>query len=133
MAFPSCTDFNIQYNLSYITRFNTIKPLILANLTSSECRYPVQALADTSMEKCVAIAIFFVESSKKPTIFSAIQIKPSSYLDSSTRFLLEDQTDELPIIFTEDFKKLDFFMTESALLGFVGHKTEKTCFYAVKL
>lgn len=119
--------FNLQYNTSYITRYNQMKELILNNAALKEYELPVKKLSDLDENECITISILFLKSSLKPSILKPENKNSRFYLNEDSEFYLEDSTGRIRIIFDENFEKLNFFMT-GLVLGFVGFKNSKNMF-----
>ena len=119
-------DFTKQYNLSYITRYNTMKVLILENPAFKDYNLELMNLGDNLSEECVVIGIFFVDSKNKPSILRNKEEQSSCFLDDS-QFYLEDAHGRILLTFSESFNKLKFF-SSGMILGFVGYRNEKNIF-----
>lgn len=126
------SDFQKQYNISYITRYNRMKELILSNPIISEYGLPLHNLGGKIEEECIVIGILFLDSKLKYSILkmngndSALksnEIKDSqieSYLPGSQLYI-EDSFGKIPLVFEKSFDKLKLFCT-GIILGFVGKK-----------
>lgn len=119
-------DFTKQYNLSYITRFNTTRDLIVSNPVLNDYGLDVNNLSDDLTKECIVIAIFFVDSKSKPTILKDKDLHANCYLDDS-QFYIEDAYGRILLNFTNSFTKLSTFPS-GMVLGFVGSKNDKNVF-----
>lgn len=122
----SQTDFSRQYNVSYITRYNRMKELIMSNPAASEYNLPLKKLGDDIFEECIVIAILVLDSKLKFSILQMNDPNVESYVPNSQLYI-EDFSGKIPILFPQPFTKLSLLCT-GAVLGFVGCKTEANVF-----
>lgn len=144
-------DFSKQYNNSYITRFNKMKPLIMSNPIITEFGLPLRKLSDDILEECIVIAILVLNSKLK---FSILQMngkvndkmngkvndKVNSNMNGNgsksyapdCQFWIEDSCGKVPLGFSPGFNKLSL-LTTGTVLGFVGFKNEKNIFICTNI
>lgn len=132
------SSFQKQYNVSYITRFNRMKELILSNPAISEYDLPLYNLGGKIEQECIVIGIIFLDSKLKYSILKMNgndsplksneneDIAVESYLPGSQLYI-EDSFGKIPLVFKETFNKLKLFCT-GIVLGFVGYKDSHNVF-----
>lgn len=118
--------FDKQYNLSYITRFNKIKHLILDNPVAKEYNLNFRNLSNDLDEECIVIGILFVDSKKKSSILRNRDSQPDNYLEGC-QFYIEDEHGRILLSFADSFEKLKIY-SSGMILGFVGYRNEKSIF-----
>ncbi|ELA41906.1 uncharacterized protein VICG_01090 [Vittaforma corneae ATCC 50505] len=119
-------DFSRQYNISYITRYNRMRELIMSNPSISEYSLPLKKLGDDIFEECIVIAILVLDSKLKFSILQMNDPNVESYVPNSQLYI-EDFSGKLPIVFSQSFNKLSLLCT-GTVLGFVGCKIETNVF-----
>lgn len=87
---------------------------------------PIKTLNNIDNQRCLVYAVLFAQSNLKDSILKGNKAS-ELYLDENTVFYLEDKTGRIPIVFSENFDKLDYKAT-GLVLGFIGYKTDKNSF-----
>lgn len=122
----STVDFSKQYNLSYISRLDKMKGLIVDNPVFKEYNLDLKNLSEDLNDECIVIAIFFVDSKNKPSILRNRAEQTDNYLDES-QFYIEDMHGRILLSFTNSFNKLNI-LSSGMVLGFIGYRNEKSIF-----
>lgn len=122
-------DFSIQYNQSYLTRYNQMKKLIVASPIFKDYDLPVRKLSELPINtESIVIAILFVESNMKYSILKPEENKQTNtYFNEDSKLLLEDGSGKVHLVFKKTFGKLDFYCS-GLVLGFVGKLSDQGIF-----